>query len=405
MSGDVLNSGTIAGRQLVQIDAARDISHSGKITTQGTAALSAGRDIAIAGGEIAAKDAIVLDAGRDLNIASTTRTTTTTTSNGAGTSTYERTGIDRQAKLYVSGEAGVILAQAGRDITLTAADIRNEGSGPTAFVAGRDLNMDTVRTSASDDVHWNENHRQRTARSEETGTRIAAGGDVHLQAGQHLVARAVDIQAQGDIHAKAAGLLLIDAGERALQVDEHHHTENKDLFSSKSVTTDLRIDASEAQRSRLQGRNVILDGGATFVVGADIEAREDIHIRGATVAQLHAAQDTYSRELEVHVRRKLGVNDGDVHQSKTEINELTLRSQAHGTSLKAGNAIRVSAPDRIELQGARLEAPDIYFAGGEGEGAHLAARDQRAAGGQVARSGCEVDARHPGFLGPSIGQG
>ncbi|WP_137919719.1 hemagglutinin repeat-containing protein [Hydrogenophaga sp. 2FB] len=97
MSGDVLNSGTIAGRQQVQIDAARDISHSGKTTTQGTAALSAGRDIAIAGGEIAAKDAIVLDAGRDLNIASTTRTTTTTTSNGAGTSTYERTGIDRQS--------------------------------------------------------------------------------------------------------------------------------------------------------------------------------------------------------------------------------------------------------------------------------------------------------------------
>ncbi|MDO9437081.1 MAG: S-layer family protein, partial [Hydrogenophaga sp.] len=178
MSGDVLNSGTVAGRQLVQVQAGRDIEHSGTITTQGTAVLSAGRDIAIQGGEIRAVEAIVLDTGRDLSITSTTRSTTTPTSNGSGTSSFERTGIDRQARLYVSGEAGVILAQVGRDVTLTAADIRTDGADSSvAITAGRDLTLNTVRTSASDDIHWDAENRQRTTRSQDVGSRIESGGD------------------------------------------------------------------------------------------------------------------------------------------------------------------------------------------------------------------------------------
>ncbi|QHE85398.1 two-partner secretion domain-containing protein [Hydrogenophaga sp. BPS33] len=356
MSGDVLNSGTVAGRQLVQVTAGRDIGHSGQISGD-VVAMGAGRDLNIQGGEVHAKDAIVLDAGRDLNVASTTRTTTTQ----AGNNTFERTGIDRQARLYVSDEAAVLLAQAGRDVTLTASDIRNDGNGATLISAGRDLNLDTVRTGATDDLHWNPEHRQRTTRSEETGTRISAGGDVGLQAGQHLIARAVDIEAQGDLQAKAEGVLLIEAGQNTLEADEHHRTETKGLFTRKTVTTDVQVQQIESQRSRLQGRNVTLEGGATVVRGATIGAEEDIHIRGEHLVRLDAAQDTHQHERDTEVRRRGGVLDKGAHQSKTEIDQTTLRSQAQVAELNAGNAIHIESPQRIELLGARLQAPDIYL--------------------------------------------
>ncbi|WP_035620702.1 hemagglutinin repeat-containing protein, partial [Hydrogenophaga intermedia] len=162
--------------------------------------------------------------------------------------------LDRRARLVVNGEAGVLIAQAGQDMTLQAAEIRNEGSGPTVLLAQRDLLLPTVSTGGTDDIHWSADHRQRTERREDIGTDIEANGDVTMLAERDLLGRAVNIQAQGDIDARAAGALLLQAGERSLSVDEHHRVRHGDSFSRKTVTEDFTLRESNAIPSELSGR-------------------------------------------------------------------------------------------------------------------------------------------------------
>ena len=71
LSGALLNGGTIAGRELVLIDA-QGIQSSGRIRSEGVTALRTQDDIDVRGGELSARDALLLDAGRDLKVSSTT---------------------------------------------------------------------------------------------------------------------------------------------------------------------------------------------------------------------------------------------------------------------------------------------------------------------------------------------
>ncbi|NIM42023.1 MAG: hypothetical protein GTN84_12435, partial [Hydrogenophaga sp.] len=357
LSGDFLNGGSVAGRELVLIDA-NGIRSSGRIGSEGTTALKARQDIDVRGGEVAARDALLLDAGRDIVVASTTRSTTT----AAGDSTYERTVLDRKARLVVTGEAGVLIAQAAQDMSLQAAEVVNQGSGPSVLVAGRDLLLPTVSTGATDDIHWSADHRQRSERREDKGTTIQAHGDLTMLAGRHLLGRAVDIDAQGDVDARAAAALLLEAGERRLSVDEHHRVRHGDSFKRKTVTEDLTLRQSQAIPSELGGRNVSLLGGAgVYTEGTRIRAEENVDIDGAGTTVLGAAQDQRVSERHIEVERRLGGLNGDAHRSDTEIDALHARSRAHGTDIRAGGEIRVGVGERTELQGARLQAEAIRF--------------------------------------------
>jgi filamentous hemagglutinin family protein len=390
LSGEFLNGGSVAGRELVLIDAS-GIRSSGRIASQGTTALRANEDIDVRGGEVVARDALLLDAGRDVFLVSTTRSTTTTTTAGNGdASTYERTVLDRRARLVVNGEAGVLIAQAGQDMILQAAEIRNEGSGPTVLLAERDLLLPTVSAGGTDDIHWSADHRQRTERREDIGTTIRANGDVTMLAERDLLGRAVNIQAQGDIDARAGGALLLQAGERTLSVDEHHRVRHGDSFNRKTVTEDLTLRESHAIPSELSGRNVVLLGGAgVFTEGTRIRAQEDVDIDGAGTTVLGAAQDQRISERHVEVERRvsgLGGSGEELHRSDTEIDALHARSTAHGTDIRAGGEIRMGVGERTELQGARLQAETIRF-----ERSALAKEDEQEDTGGELILGATVD--------------
>lgn len=139
VSGDVVNSGTVAGRDLVRIQA-DNIRNSGGTIDASAVALSAAQDIDNIGGTLSAERLLQLNAGRDLKVA------TTTSSSASATSS--RTGIDRVASLHVRGDAGVLLASAGRDIDVTTASVTSAGGA--SLQAGRDLKLGTVTTSRSD---------------------------------------------------------------------------------------------------------------------------------------------------------------------------------------------------------------------------------------------------------------
>ena len=132
MSADATNSGTIAGRNLVQINAG-SIQNMGGNVSGAAVALLAEQDINNIGGQIQAQSAALLSAGRDINL----RTTTQSSTNKAGGNSFAQTGIDRVAGLYVSGPAGVLIASAGRDLPAgLGAELAHEGRVRPGHVVG-----------------------------------------------------------------------------------------------------------------------------------------------------------------------------------------------------------------------------------------------------------------------------
>ena len=130
------NSGTIAGRNVVSLTADTINNLGGRIAGNNVA-LTAKTDLNNLGGLLQGGDSLILSAGRDINVASTTHTS----QNGQG----ERTNVDRVAGLYVSNPKAVLLASAGRDVNLLGAQIVNEGAGgTTAIAATNNLNLGTV---------------------------------------------------------------------------------------------------------------------------------------------------------------------------------------------------------------------------------------------------------------------
>ncbi|WGT61495.1 filamentous hemagglutinin N-terminal domain-containing protein [Variovorax paradoxus] len=120
-TGDLVNTGTIAGRSLVKIDA-ENVNNLGGRIVGGSIGINARNDLNNIGGSITARDSAVLTAGRDINIR-----TTTQSASGAG-GLVSTTTIDRVAGVYVTNPGGTLIASAGRDVNLIGAALVSGGS-------------------------------------------------------------------------------------------------------------------------------------------------------------------------------------------------------------------------------------------------------------------------------------
>ncbi|MFP5350106.1 MAG: filamentous hemagglutinin N-terminal domain-containing protein, partial [Gammaproteobacteria bacterium] len=149
LTGDLTNSGTLAGRRVLALTA-ENVKNLGGRMTGNAIGITTRTDLDNVGGRIDAENTLRLDAGRDLNVISTTRTQTSAQG--------KRTNIDRIAGLYATGPGATLYASAARDLTLNAAAVTNnattnntastpspqvregggEGAGTTVLSAGRD---------------------------------------------------------------------------------------------------------------------------------------------------------------------------------------------------------------------------------------------------------------------------
>jgi filamentous hemagglutinin len=195
----------------------RTLANLGGRVRGDSVALNARLDITNLGGRIEAMQALELSAGRDIRVASTTRSSTSE----QGSQTQR----DRLAGLYVSG--GSLTVQAGRDIQFDAAEILNSAptaagpAGPTTLAAGRDLTLGTVTESAEQRIVWDGKNRRSEAGTTEIGSTIRTQGDLQLIAGQDLSLRAANLTSQaGDLQALAGRDLTLAAGQATTQLEE-----------------------------------------------------------------------------------------------------------------------------------------------------------------------------------------
>ncbi|MGE0097573.1 MAG: hemagglutinin repeat-containing protein [Hydrogenophaga sp.] len=309
LSEDLTNaSGTIAGRQVTQINAANVHNLGGLITSGQVTTVTAAQDIRNVGGTIGAQDALALDAGRDLSV----QTTSTQGSGHTGVGVYSSQGIDRVAALYVSNPNGVLLASAGQDLNLTAALVQSEGG--VQLQAGRDIALDTVQTRTDIAVKRDSRNYAGVRLGEEVGTRITSEGSTSLLAGQDIQARAAQVQAQGQLGLQAGRDVQIEAGEHSLSTDNASYAKGSSFLSSGS--TEIREHRSEtnAVASNLGGEQVTLQSGQdTNVIGSSVIGDGGTTVQAGRDISLNSAQTARS-ESRFEENKSSGLNfDGGIN--------------------------------------------------------------------------------------------
>ncbi len=356
ITDDLSNSGTIAGRTTLLINADNINNIGGRIRAN-TSTLLAQTDINNIGGTIMGRDALILQAARDITV----ETTTNTQTNGQGS----RTNINRIAGLYISNPNGLLLASAGNDITLIAAELRNEGEkGQTTLQSGRDINLATVTTASREAIVWDANNKAAIATSREIGTAIASEGDITFNASRDMTIRAATIKStEGRLDLQAGNDIVIEAGLQTQALDERHKHKSKGFLSSKTTTTHDTLNATSSVGSILSADSIdITSNNDITIEGSNVIGTHDVNLSATGDVNILAAQETHS---ETHYKKTkksgllgtggIGFTIGTRQQSVA--NEGQQVTNVGSTVGSINNDVNITAGKRYSQIGSDLLSP------------------------------------------------
>ncbi|WP_414615132.1 hemagglutinin repeat-containing protein [Stenotrophomonas pavanii] len=351
LRGDLVNSGTIAGRQLVSIDAGNIRNLSGGQISGAQVGLSARQDIDIIGSTVKATDALALKAGGNITVASTT----TEWKDQGDRLSQQKTTLDRVAGLYVTNPSGdgVLSVVAGGDIGLKAAEIRNAGKdGITQLVAGGTLDLGAQTLGQSSALnHDNRNHTSNSQTTHAVSS-IEGAGDVVLAAGKDINLAATRIKADGGMALQAGG----DINSQVL-VDSRSSD-----FNAGGKRSSLQISQSD---ETVRGSQLSADGGIALSAGRDVnlvaaEVRSEqdaISIGAGRDVNLTSAQEEHTWEQDTE-RKKRGLTS----TTRTATHDAAQDILAIGTVL-SGDRISIGAGRDITAEGAKIAATgDVVMA-------------------------------------------
>lgn len=349
LGNGLVNTGNIAGRKLVTIDAG-NIEHLGGSISGQYVGLSSDKDIRIAGATVTASDALSVKAAGNVSVASTVETLS-----DGGTHAYEITQLDRVAGLYVtnpSGE-GALSVVAGGDISLKAAQIRNAGmDGFTQLAAGGNLDLGAQTLGRSTDSTFDDRNHVRSSQTTHAVSSIEGAGDVVLAASKDINLAAAQIKAAGGLALQAGG----DINSQAL-VD----SESRD-FSSAGKRSSLTSSRSD---ETVRGSQLSADGGIALSAGRDVNLvaaevrseQEAITIGAGRDVNLTSAQEEHTWEQDTQ-RKKRGLTS----TTRTATHDATQDVLAVGTVL-SGERVSIGAGRDITAEGAKIAATgDVVMA-------------------------------------------
>lgn len=289
LSGDLTNAGTLNGRQLTRITAQNVHNLGGRLGGGQSTRITARQDINNIGGSIAALDQLRLDADRDITV----RSTTSQGRGNTGQGVYSSQGIDRVAGLYVSKQAGVLIANAQGNANLTGALIQSAGS--VQVDAKGSITLGTLQTGASMNATRDERNFTRIEHIGEVGTQVQAAGAINLKAGQDVNARAATVQAGGVLDVQAERNVNITAGEQSLSIDTATYARARSgLNSGSTERKDQRSDTT-ALSSSLGGEQVNIQSGQhTAIWGSSVIGDEGVTVQAVGDVDILATQTRHS---------------------------------------------------------------------------------------------------------------
>lgn len=358
LSGDMVNQGSIAGRDVVSITA-ESVKNLGGRITGGDVAVRARTDLDNLGGIIDGNNSLTAAAGRDLNVTTSTR--------GNSNAQGSVTNVSRIAGLYVTAPSGgVLVASAGRDLNLTGAQIGNASTGgQTIVAAARDLNLNTVQTSNSQSIEWDNNNRRKDSTRQEIGSSIQSSGDLRLSAGNDLNARGGSVTSeQGALVATAGNNVNLTAAETTRNVDEaHQHKGSSSSFSKKTIATRDTLSETTTQGTTFSGNTTYVQAGNDINVrgsnvvstdGTTLIAKNDVNIEAAT----HSTAERHFRE-----EKKTGMfSSGGIGftigtQQQSQDNQDARTSAAASTVGATNGNVAIGAGNHYKQVGSNVVAP------------------------------------------------
>ncbi|MDO9366672.1 MAG: hemagglutinin repeat-containing protein [Methylotenera sp.] len=318
-AGDLNNSGALLAGNHINLNLDGELNNNSIIAGRQVVNLSAD-NINNLGGRMQAGNQLILDATHDINMVGTTSDVNMQQNTGYGTSTAQLTQVNRVAGLYVTNPNGVLVASAGHDINLKAAEIKNGGvNGVTVIDAGGDLNLGTL-TETSDTFGQGASGGRKGYRreniSQDVGTVIQTDGDLTLNAGNNLTARAANVTSDsGTLTASATNDVNIEAGMSTYNMEAYRKSKSSGTLSSKSSVHRDTVNSTDVISSTFSGNNVNIAAGNNLSVKAsNIVGTKDVNLDAGNNVTLTTEQATHD----------------ETHYSKTKKSGFTASSTSIG---------------------------------------------------------------------------
>jgi filamentous hemagglutinin len=334
LTSDVINEGTIAGREIVELNADNINNLGGQIVADSTL-LKANNDINNIGGQVIARDAMLLEAGNDINL----RSTTQSSKQREGASSFSRTNIDRVAGLYLSNPDAILIASAGNDVNLMAASIVNQGEGGlTQINAEENINLGTAQIAEQNSSIRNAKNYVKHGGTQEIGSVIETTGDIALNAGNDVNATAASTTSEaGAINVTAAQDINIIEGRETSNFDTARKVKRSSTFSSKTKIQRDVFKADNSISSTISGDTVMLEAGNDLNIrGSNIISDNGTVVNAGDNVNITAAEDT---AYEFHMRKTktsgLSTSGASVTLGSSSLNT----TQTHNSTKQTGSTV------------------------------------------------------------------
>lgn len=289
-SGDVNNSGTIGARNALIVEAESVRNTVGSMQGK-TVNLAARNDIENLAGLLKG-DKVALSAGRDVNLKASTQ------SNASGGVSSTR--VDGVARI----DAGDLNVQAGRDVNAQAAGIA--ATGDARIQAGNDINLTTEQERYAESYDYGKKNRSEMRSATEVGSRIVAGGNLTLIAGQDVNARAAEVTSDKQLAVGAGRDINVVAGTDSNYAYSETYYKKRGFLSSKSEHRKTESDWTTSASSTFTGDSAVLMAGRDLnVVGSNVAAQNDLVMSADRNVNIVAAQNT-SEEYQYEKVKKSG---------------------------------------------------------------------------------------------------
>ncbi|WBI78261.1 DUF637 domain-containing protein [Pseudomonas aeruginosa] len=290
LTGDVINE-----RSVTRYDSALDgrtwersfADSAARVEAANSLNVQAGRDIANLGGVLQSRGDLSLDAGRDVTVAAV--------EDRQGQTRWSTSRLQSVTQLGAEVSAGRDLnVSAGRDLSAVASAL--EARRDIALSAGRDVTL----AAAANEEHAYSKTRKVTYQEDKVaqqGTRVDAGGDLAINAGQDL--RLIASQASaGDEAYLVAGdkLELLAANDSNYYL---YDKKKKGDFGRKETRRDEVTDVKAVGSQISSGGDLtLLSGGDQSYQGAKLESGNDLAIVSGGAVTFEAVKDLHQESHE-----------------------------------------------------------------------------------------------------------
>ncbi|MCM2096055.1 DUF637 domain-containing protein, partial [Pseudomonas aeruginosa] len=290
LTGDVINE-----RSVTRYDSALDgrtwersfADSAARVEAANSLNVQAGRDIANLGGVLQSRGDLSLDAGRDVTVAAV--------EDRQGQTRWNTSRLQSVTQLGAEVSAGRDLnVSAGRDLSAVASAL--EARRDIALSAGRDVTL----AAAANEEHAYSKTRKVTYQEDKVaqqGTRVDAGGDLAINAGQDL--RLIASQASaGDEAYLVAGdkLELLAANDSNYYL---YDKKKKGDFGRKETRRDEVTDVKAVGSQISSGGDLtLLSGGDQTYQGAKLESGNDLAIVSGGAVTFEAVKDLHQESHE-----------------------------------------------------------------------------------------------------------